>query len=283
MPKIKHKFGTTYFEKKGKKGKTPIICLHGGPGGMSKKMSPLFKLATNREVYIYDQIGGGRSSETPKRMWKIETFVAELDLLIKAWGLKEFYLMGGSWGTTLALEYYLRKKGKGVKGLIFQSPMFSAKDWQNDANDLIEKLPVKTKKIIKYCHEIGATDSKVYGEAVIEYYSRHVFRNLNKLKKAMGKNENPHGDKVYEYMWGPSEFMATGTLKNYSRLKDLKTIKVPTLFICGHYDEARPDTARKYVKKIKGSKLKVIKGASHAILSEKPSEMLKVMKEFMVE
>ena len=281
MAKLKHKFGSTYYEKRGRVGATPIVCLHGGPGGMSKKMTPLFELATDRQVFLYDQIGGGRSSEIPQKLWKIETFVEELDILVKHWKLDEFYLMGGSWGTTLALEYYLRK-GKKVKGLIFQSPMFRARDWQEDANILIEKLPAKYRKIINYCHEIGATDSKVYKEAVIEYYSRHVFRNKAKLvENSKKKNVNPHGEKVYEYMWGPSEFMATGTLKSYNRVKDLSKIKVPTLFICGQYDEATPITASRYVTKIKDSKLKVIKGASHSILSEKPGDMLKVMREFL--
>ena len=281
MAKIKHSLGTTYFEKKGKKNKTPIVCLHGGPGGTSKGQRPMLELSDERQVYIYDQIGGGKSSEITKSKWKIETFVKELDTLVKEWGLTEFYLMGGSWGTTLALEYYLRKKGKGIKGLIFQSPMFSAKDWQDDANELISKLPKQTRKVISFCHQIGATDSKVYKDAIIEYYSRHVYRNKKNLIQRTATNTNPHGEIIYMHMWGPSEFMATGTLKNYNRLPDLGKIKVPTLFICGHYDEATPKTARKYVKKIKGSKLEVIKGASHAILSEKPKEMLKVLRKFL--
>lgn len=283
MAKIKHSLGTTYFEKKGRKNKTPIVCLHGGPGGTSKNQRAMFALSDERQVYIYDQIGGGKSSQIEKSKWKIETFVKELDILVKEWGLTEFYLMGGSWGTTLALEYYLRKKGKGIKGLIFQSPMFSAKDWQDDANELISKLPRKTKKVISFCHQIGATDSKVYKEAIIEYYSRHVYRNKKKLKENVAKNTNPHGEEIYMHMWGPSEFMATGTLKNYTRLKDLSKIKVPTLFICGYYDEATPKTARKYVAKIKGSRLEVIKGASHAILAEKPGAMINVLKKFLLD
>ncbi|WP_127716923.1 proline iminopeptidase-family hydrolase [Halobacteriovorax sp. HLS] len=281
MAKIKHKFGTTYYEKKGRKNKTPIVCLHGGPGGTSKNLRPMLELSDERQVYIYDQIGGGKSSEIEQKLWKIETFVEELDILIKEWGLDEFYLMGGSWGTTLALEYYLRKKNNKIKGLIFQSPMFSAKDWQRDANDLIAKLPKKTKKVISFCHQIGATDSKVYKEAMMEYYSRHVFRNKKKLLERSAKNTNEHGEKVYMHMWGPSEFMATGTLKKYTRVKDLGKISIPTLFICGFYDEARPSTAKKYVAKIKDARLSVIKGASHAILSERPKEMLKVVKKFL--
>ncbi len=281
MAKVKHKLGTTFFESKGKKSDgIPLICLHGGPGGTSLGHRPLLGLEKDRKVYIYDQIGAGRSTEINPSQYKIETFVKELDYLLKSWGVEEFHLLGSSWGTTLALEYYIRKKGKGIKSITFQSPMFSAKDWQEDAIELIKKLPKKTQKVINYCHEIEATDSKVYKEAVFEYYARHVLRNEKKLR-AKSKIKNDHGNKVYEAMWGPSEFKATGTLKKYNEVKSLKSIKVPVLFICGQYDEATPKTVKKYHLKVKGSQFCVIKDASHAILAERPKVMIKVVKDFL--
>ena len=144
MAFIEHKLGKTHFTKKGRGTKTPIIWLHGGPGGTHSPDSKLFTMAQDRVVYSYTQIGSGKSSKIKSSQYTIKTFVDELSYLIKAWNLKEFHLMGGSWGTTLALEYYLAKKGKGVKSIVFQSPMFSAKDWQNDANELIAKLPKQT-------------------------------------------------------------------------------------------------------------------------------------------
>jgi proline iminopeptidase len=281
MAKVKHKFGSTYYETKGRKSDgIPLICLHGGPGGTSMGHRELLKLSKDRKVFIYDQIGAGRSTEIKPSQYKIETFVKELDYLLAEWGVKEFHLLGSSWGTTLALEYFLRKKGKGVKSITFQSPMFSAKDWQEDANELIKKMPAKTQKVINYCHEIEATDSKVYKKAVFDYYLRHVLRNEKKLK-SKSKIKNEHGNKVYEAMWGPSEFKATGTLKNYNEVKSLKRLDVPVLFLCGQYDEATPKTTKKFSQMVTGAKFKVIKKASHAILAEQPKEMLKTVKEFL--
>jgi len=280
MAYLKHKFGKTYYITKGKKGKTPIVVLHGGPGGRHTGNFPLHEMAKDRKIYFYDQMGGGKSSPTDKKYWNIKSFVEELSLLLDHWGLDEFHLYGSSWGTTLALEYYLRKKGKGVKSITFQSPMFSAKDWSDDAKKLVKQLDPKYQKIINYCHEIGATDSKVYKEAVIEYYSNFVFRNKAKLKKAIS-NPNPHGNEVYDYMWGPSEFNATGTLKTYDRVSDLSKIEIPTFLICGQYDEARPETAFKYSKKIKGSEFTVMPNCSHAILGEKPKPLIAEYKRFI--
>ena len=282
MAYIIHKLGRTHYTKKGKGTKTPVVWLHGGPGGTHSPESKLFELAKDRKVYAYTQIGSGKSSKISKKSFKIKTFVDELDHLIEAWGLTEFHLMGGSWGTTLALEYYLAKKGKGIKSLTFQSPMFSAKDWENDAINLIKKLPKATQKIINYCHEIGATDSKVYKNAIFEYYLKHVLRSKKKLAAGLSKS-NPNGEEIYLSMWGPSEFKPTGSLKSYDKVFSLCKIKVPTLIICGEHDEATPQTGIKYANMISGCSFSEIKGGAHSLWAEKPSAMKKIISSFLKE
>ncbi len=287
MPYITHQFGRTYFQRRGRRRsqQLPLICLHGGPGGHSRFMTPLLQLADERQVYLYDQIGGGRSSPTSKRRWTINTFVRELDILTNAWNLDRFHLFGASWGTTLALEYFLkqrqRKGGAGrVASLMFQSPMFSAHDWQKDAEILIKKLPAEQRKVIRYCHEIGATDAVVYQQAMQHYYDRHVCRNKSRSKLA-AKINNAHGSQVYEAMWGASEFHATGSLKNYDRVGALAQIDVPTLLVCGEHDEARPATARRYAKQMPFAQFHEIEQASHAIVSEKPAKLIKTLRGFL--
>ena len=283
MPYLTHKSGRTYFQSRGSRRLTgiPVICLHGGPGGHSRNMTDLFKLTSERRVFIYDQVGGGRSSATTRKHWTIKTFVSELEALVDAWELDEFHLFGGSWGTTLALEYYLHRRNRErVKSLLFQSPMFSAADWQQDANRLIRGMPAAERKVIRYCHEIGATDSKVYQDAMKLYYSRHVCRNKSRAARA-AKIKNPNGNRVYEYMWGASEFSATGTLKDYDRVADLTQINVPTLFVCGEHDEATPRTAKRYARSVPGARFAEIPGASHAILAEKPGALIRTLRSFM--
>ena len=281
MAYVHHEFGRTYYTRKGRNRSIPIVYLHGGPGGVHKADAPLFQLADKRQVYAYTQVGGGKSSPTPKKYWNIKTFVQELDILTDNWGLDRFHLIGGSWGTTLALEYYLRHPGRRVVSLVFQSPLFSSKDWKKDGRRLIKGLPKKTQKIINTCHDIGATDSKVYEDAMFQYYLKHVLRNKTKLRKSMSSKANPNGNKIYEYMWGPSEFQPTGTLKNYDRVSDLARIKVPTLVICGEHDEATPETGVRYANKIKGCAFAEIKDASHSIWVERPARIRRVINDFL--
>ncbi|MGZ3808284.1 MAG: alpha/beta fold hydrolase, partial [Bacteriovorax sp.] len=208
-----------------------------------------------------------------------ETFVEELSILIKFWKLDTFILMGTSWGTTLALEYFLATKDQRIDKIIFQSPLFSTKDWEKDANRLIKALPPKSQKIINYCHEIEATDSLVYKEAVFDYYLRHVLRDEKLLKKPRRPNIN--GNKIYAHMWGPSEFKATGTLKKYEKVSHLKKLNLPVLLVCGEHDEATPLTVKKYHKKIKNSEFQIIKNASHCISLENPKDLLKAISGFI--
>lgn len=244
-------------------------------------MGDLFQLSDERQVYLYDQIGGGRSTPTGKQHWRIPTFLNEFRLLLDHWELDTFHLFGASWGTTLALEIYLRRSlGKRIKSIIFQSPLFSTTDWTNDANRLIKGLPAKERKVIQYCHEIEATDSEVYRDAMKTYYARHVLRNQTRARQRR-EIENEHGNNVYEYMWGISEFYATGTLKDYERVDELPNISCPTLLICGQYDEAQPRTARRYTRMIPNARFVEIKNASHAILGERPKPLLKSIRQFV--
>ena len=158
--------------------------------------------------------------------------------------------------------------------------MFSAHDWQDDANRLIRELPAATRKVIQYYHEIEATDSRVYQEAMNLYYAHHVCRNKVRAKRHK-EFKNPNGNQVYQHMWGASEFSSTGTLKNYDRTVILPRVDVPSLFVCGQHDEARLSTARRYVRAMSDASLVVILEASHFILAEKPAQLVKLIRQFL--
>ena len=258
----------------------PIVWLHGGPGGTHNPKSRLFDLAKGRQVYAYTQMGSGKSGDLPKRRRTVATFVKELHTLIATWGLDRFHLMGGSWGATLALEYGLRHPKSGLQSLVLQSPMLSAIDWQRDAKQLIRAMSKDDQKVIRYCHDIGATDASVYQAVMRRYYRKHVLRNDKKLD-AMFSRDNPRGAAIYEHMWGPSEFVATGTLKDHDRTPHLKNVKIPTLIVCGEHDEATPATGQRYAKRLHNGQFEMIRGASHVIWEEQPARLRKAINRFL--
>ena len=84
-------------------------------------------------------------------------------------------------------------------------------------------------------------------------------------------------------MWGPSEFRSTGTLQHFDRLKELQTISVPTLFLCGEFDEARPNTVNYYHRQVKGSAFAIIPNAGHSTMIDNPGETIRAVAEFLQE
>lgn len=277
MPKIQTSQGTVYIKKKGKRSnKLPLISCHGGPGGTHLSIEPMLELSTNRQVIVYDQIGSGQSSKINKTQMTINYFCKNLKDIIDYFKFKKVVLHGSSWGGTLILEFYKRYP-EYVEGLIFHSSMLDEKLWRKDAESLIKKLPIKDQEIIKKCEDVGATDSKVYLESMERYYRKHVLRVPRDKPKSRSKSNR----EIYQYMWGPSEFCATGTLKDYSGLNSLKKINIPTLFICGEYDESMPRTNKFFSKQVSKSKLSIIKNASHSSLSEQKTLTLTEINNFL--
>lgn len=70
-------------------------------------------------------------------------------------------------------------------------------------------------------------------------------------------------------------------LKTYDQTSRLGEIKVPTLFITGEFDEARPSTVKYYQSLVPGAKFEVIEGAAHITMQDKPEQSNKVVTDFL--
>jgi len=258
----------------------PILMLHGGPGGTSKSFYQFASLGADRPIIIFDQLGSGRSGyHTDTSLLKVENFVEQVEALKTSLGLKDFYLHGHSWGTALALEYYL-KHPKGIKAIIFNSPYFSTALWKKDADTLISKLADTIQLAIKSGeanHDYESAAYKNANEVFAKNYGVRKKRLTSELDTAASK-----GNKfIYNYMWGPTEFTATGILLNYDRVQSLKTIKVPALFITGEFDEARPETVRFFQSLVPKASFTLIEGAGHGTMHDNKEQNIKAIKNFL--
>lgn len=257
-----------------------LIVLHGGPGSSHLGMLPLQALATERPVIFYDQLGCGHSDRrADKSLWTTQRFVRELASLRDALGLSTVHILGHSWGTMLLCDYLLTKP-KGVQTAIFSSPCLSAPRWVEDANKYRAALPKDVQAVLKRCEEEGTTDSDEYEQASEVYTKRHVCR-VEVPKEQREARKWAFGEEVYHTMWGPSEFHATGTLKTYDRTDRLHEINVPSLFCCGEYDEASPESTRYYHSLVPHSQLQVVPGCSHSPLRESPDAYLSMIRAYL--
>ena len=259
-------FGHLWYNVVGTGSGTPVILLHGGPGFTSHYMNPLAALGDERPVIFYDQIGAGRSHGTVDSTgWTIPNFVAELDTLLSALGLERVHMLGHSWGTILAAEYW-RAHPDRVASIIFASPALDIPAWLADANRLLQEMLADT--------------AGPLADTVTAFYQRYLARQLP-WSANLDSSFATANLGVYNYMWGPSEFVATGTLQAYDATPWLATINVPVLFTTGEFDEATPATVRRLAALISGAEFALIPNAAHITMHDNGDENVRVVREFL--
>ncbi len=272
--------GKVWYKVVGSGDKTPLVLLHGGPGVPSYYLNPMEPLGDERPVIFIDQLGCGRSDRiTDTTLMTIPAYVKELKEIHDALGLKDFYIFGNSWGSILATEYYFAHP-EGIKGLILSGPALDIHRWSEDADTLIATLPDSLQKAIRVNEKNGTYDSPGYKQAIDYYYNLYVARKhpwSADLDSAFAQT----GVNVYLHMDGQSEFTLSGNLKDYDATGKLGNIKVPTLFMGGEYDEARPGTVRYYASLVPGSQVAIIPGAGHITMHDNPETNNKAVRDFL--
>ena len=261
--------------------KTPLLLLHGGPGVPGDYLDPLAGLHDGRAIFTYDQLGCGRSDRpNDAKLWVLARFVDELAKVRTELGLSKVHLYAQSWGTMLAAEYLFAHRPEGIASIVFASPCFSVARFTQDAERLIKTLSPASQEAIAEAARSGNYDAPSYKAAVDEFYGKYLAR------KGQG---NPYferslaglGEQVYGAMWGPSEFSVQGNLKDFDRIAELPSIKIPTLFLCGEFDECTPETTRDYANRVPQSEFAEIEGSAHLTTIDAPRATLNVVRRFL--
>ncbi|QIW99510.1 hypothetical protein AMS68_005028 [Peltaster fructicola] len=238
--------------------KTPLICLHGGPGMAHNYILPICLIAQDFgiPVIMYDQIGCGLSTHFPERkgdekFWTPQLFMAELDNLKSTLGITDFDLLGQSWGGMLGGQYAITQP-KGLRKLIIADSPASMVTWVEEAAKLRKQLPQDVQDTLTRCEKEGKTETPEYEAAVNVYYTKHLCRIVpfpDEIQQTLAQVEKDNT--VYHTMNGPSEFHVIGSLRTWNIEKDLKKITHETvpggmMVINGYFDEATDICARPF-------------------------------------
>jgi proline iminopeptidase len=271
--------GRIWYKVSGAGAGTPVILLHGGPGYSSFYLKAFEELGDDRSVVRYDQLGGGKSDRiADTTLFTIDHFVRELDSLRARLGYAKVHLLGHSWGTILAIEYYRVHPGH-VASLTLASAALDIPTWERNAKRLVGTLPDSSRRAIRIREAEGKFDAPDYQAALGEFYGRYVWRHpveadLDSLMKTVN-------ERIYNYMQGPSEFTITGTLKHYDGTALLRRVKVPTLFTVGEFDEADPATIRRFARMTPGARVVVFRGAAHLTPWDARQESIRTERAFL--
>jgi L-proline amide hydrolase len=264
-------------------GKSPLLCLHGGPGASYDYLEALEAMAdTQRRVIFYDQLGGGNSDHPhDPSLWTVTLFLEELGVVRQALGLERFHILGHSWGGMLGMEYALTQPSS-LQSLIVSDSPASMIQWVAEANRLRAELPPEVQETLLKHETSGTTDDPAYQEAMFVFYRRHLCRLptwpdcMNRTFEKLSKYPE-----VYTAMNGPSEFHVIGTLKDWDIVDRLGEIHIPTLVLSGGYDEATPAIAETVHRGIRGSEWVLFENSAHMPHIEETERYLQVLTGFL--
>src|SRR6059036_1432976 len=259
----------------------PLLALHGGPGSTHNYFAPLERLAPERPVVLYDQIGCGNSDRPSDIEWSVDVFLEEVDAVRSQLGLERIHLLGTSWGGMLALEHVL-SGAEGLVSLILSSTLASIEQWATEQLLLKNALPTDIVEVLDR-HERAATyDDPEYEQAMEAYFDRHFYRGPKPRPELELMNAEKARD-VYRAMQGPNEWTVTGALRGWDVRDRLGEIDLPTLVIRGRHDMSTDPISATLVNGIKGAREVVLEESSHTPVLEETDQYLAAISTFMRE
>ncbi len=264
----------------------PIVFIHGGPGGTHRSYLEALALTDQRAVILYDQLDSGRSDRpNDPANWTVSRFTDEVEAIRIALGVRRWHVCGHSWGGTVALEYGARRPAA-LAGLILASPLISTRSWIADADILRTRLPADVQATLKSCDAPAPPPMAICDAATGVFYGQFNGREPASAAVQADRAADTGGGfnpLLYRTMWGASEFVSTGTLKDYDGEPLLLRLNGPrTLFMVGQYDEARPDTAEAFAMRVAGAEFAVVPGAAHGLFSDRPDETLGLLRPWLL-
>lgn len=174
---------TIVYEQVGNPNGRPALFLHGGPGvGISPDYRRFFDPDYYRVVLV-DQRGAGRSTpHADIRENTTDAIVGDLEALREHLGIEDWIVMGGSWGSLLALYYAIQHPGS-IAGIIIRGIFLGRQfeiDWIHKPNGAALIYPEEWERyttlvpgaeniVEAYCKLLGSDDAAVAREAAVAW------------------------------------------------------------------------------------------------------------------
>ena len=176
----------------------------------------------------------------------------------------------------------LTEGASGVESLVLAGPFLSTKIWIEDANIPRRQLPQQVQDRLTRNERSGTVHSQEYEEATQVFYQHFLYHGVRPELPASCVGA-PGNDQVYELMWGPTEFNATGRLLDFDVTSGLGRLAMPVLLIAGRYDEARPETVAKFQAMIPGSRMAILEHSGHMAPLEEYRQFAQILAGFLDE
>jgi proline iminopeptidase len=272
--------GNVWFKRVGGGSGLPLLAIHGGPGLPHNYLAALERLADEREVIFWDQLGCGNSKCPPNTaLWTMERSVAEMDAVAKALGLNRFHVFGNSWGGMLAQQYALDVTS-GAVSLTISNSIASIPQFSKMVARLKSELDPATQSAIDHHEAAGTTYSAEYQAAIRTWNETYLCR-VRPWPAELEDAFRNMGTEIFETMFGSSDFHIVGTIRSWDVFDRLAEIALPTLVLAGRFDECVPEHMWEMHRRIAGSRFELFESSAHMPFIEEPDRFDQVMRDFL--
>jgi proline iminopeptidase len=272
-----------YVEEVGTADGIPALFLHGGPGSGAQHMHRRLFDPARFHVFLFDQRGAGRSH--PYLSLDANTtqhLIADIEAIRTHFGVERWLVVGGSWGSTLAIAYaeaYTQR----VAGLVMRSIFLGTRqeiEWAFVEGpkwfrpdlfaDFVGQLPEaeRADPLAAYLRRLADPDSAVQVPAAQAWaaYERilsELTPSQTRLTTPVGRSERPPPTAIIEGHYIRNDFFLRPgqLLREAHRLKD-----IPGVIVQGRYDMLCPPQGAHALAAAWGNcRLQIVDKAGHAI------------------
>ena len=272
-----------YVEEVGAADGIPALFLHGGPGSGAQHLHRRLFDPSRFHAFLFDQRGAGRSH--PYLSLEANTtqhLIADIEAIRAHFGIDRWLVVGGSWGSTLAIAY-AETHPERVSGLVMRAIFLGTREEVEWAfvegpqwfrpdlyADFVGLLPEaeRADPLAAYLRRLADPDPAVHVPAAQTWaaYERvlsELTPSQTRLTTPVGRSERPPPTAIIEGHYIRNDFfLRPGQLLHEAhRLKD-----IPGVIVQGRYDLLCPPQGATALAAAWGNcRLQIVDRAGHAI------------------
>jgi 2-succinyl-6-hydroxy-2,4-cyclohexadiene-1-carboxylate synthase len=249
----------------------PVVMLHGFTGSRTTWLDLVRELQDSFCTFSFDLIGHGRSG-SPQEIehYLMNNAVDDLVSAVRSLGIEKAVWLGYSLGGRTALQVWKRHPDV-VSGLILEGASSGIatceeRNLRRESDEALAQLLV----------EDGI-------EAFVGHWESMALWKSQKINLSESSQVALQAQRLAQREIGlANSLRGMGTGAQSWLGEDLKNIEVPVLLIAGSLDDKYSQIAREMAEQIPDSQVELIADAGHASHIEKPEQVHKVIKDFLL-
>ena len=289
--------GYLHLEHTSQLKKSPIVYVHGGPGGMVRDvqieaLKPL--TAQGHDLYFYDQIGSGHSARLANPTdYSVVRHSADLHAVLQQIDAPKIILIGHSWGAVLVANYLQNYPTDRIEKVLFEvpGPILPVDPSRRNPAKNLPFVPIKPELTNYDANErmkswrvrwvrAGAIflGTKLGSDTEMDQYMALWDRELNRSTTCTAKKNVP-------VQPGSGYFAHIMTVQRFNEVADRREafaqLRIPVLVLMAECDNQPSGYAAEYLDLIPSAELAVLGKSGHDMATDQPKLYLEIVSNFL--